>query len=409
MNLISISAFDKAGLITTFGGGQGVIHKKDGKIVLAGRGEKGMYVVDVIENEEVGRNVPDNPLAMSSLSNPTSLEQWHRRLTHCSPSTIQEMANKNLVDGLIITGEELRGKCEDCILGRQTRRPFDNATDKTHGPLELVSFDLWGPSRVPSVGGKLYFMPIINAGTSYKDGAYLSDKADDSTIPAFDVFRARAESMTGCRVRRLRTDRAFDSGAWEDYCRQHSIVHEFSAPYSSAQNGLAERAIRTTINDVRTLLRDSGLTHSFWAEAAAFSIHIQNLIPSRHHPDKVPLESFTGKRQNVSRLRVFGSKCWVKIPTVNGGQVTGGSKLDNRGVECLLLGYASGNGNYKVQDITTRRVFVSCDVIFEEGHPHRTSPNMGETIHLFDTLDVTMLDDNVLGDHSTDAQLPFQW
>jgi len=90
-------------------------------------------------------------------------------------------------------------------------------------------------------------------------------------------------------------DRAFETSAWEDYCKLHNIVHEFSAPYSSAQNGLAERAICTTMDDVRTLLRDSGLSHSFWAEAAAYSIEMRNLIPSRHHPNKVPLESFTGK------------------------------------------------------------------------------------------------------------------
>jgi len=70
-----------------------------------------------------------------------------------------------------------------------------------------------------------------------------------------------------------------------------------------------------------------------------------------------------------------------------------------------LLGYATGNGNYKVQDVTSRRVFVSRDVIFEEGHPHRTSPNVGETIHLFDTLDA--LDDNeTTGDHSAGNHSP---
>ena len=35
-NLISVSAFDKAGLTTTFGGGQGIITKHDGTIVLTG-------------------------------------------------------------------------------------------------------------------------------------------------------------------------------------------------------------------------------------------------------------------------------------------------------------------------------------------------------------------------------------
>jgi hypothetical protein len=397
-NLISVSAFDKAGLTITFGGGRGVVRKPDGTVVLSSRLEKGMYIVDKLGD---GGNVSNGPTAMGSLSESISLEQWHRRLTHCSPLTIKEMAGGNLVDGLRISESELRGKCEDCVLGRQTRRPFDGSTETTLDPLELVAFDLWGPSRVQSEGGKSYFMPVVDAGTSYKHGAYLPDKSDSSTIAAFDAFRVKAESMTGRKIRRLRTDNAYNSAAWSEYCQKHSIVHEFTAPYSSAQNGLAERAIRTTVDDIRTLLHDSGLSHSYWAEAAAYSVDTRNLIPSRRHPGRIPLESFSGKRQDISHLRVFGAKCWAKIPTVNGIQVTGGSKLDPRGVECRLLGYASGSGNYKVQDITSRRVLVSRDVIFEEGHPNRTSPSVGENIPLFDAaFDTVPLDDSEAPNHA---------
>ena len=131
---------------------------------------------------------------------------------------------------------------------------------------------------------------------------------------------------------------------------------------------------------VPTLLRDSGLGHSFWAEAAAYSIATRNLIPSRRHPGCIPLESFLGKRQDISHLRVFGAKCWAKIPVG-----LGGSKLDPRSVECRLLGYATGKGNYKVQDVASCRVFVSRDVVFEEGQPHRTSVSVGEQIPVFET------------------------
>jgi hypothetical protein len=34
---------------------------------------------------------------MTSLSQPATLEQWHRRLAHCSPLTITEMSKENLV------------------------------------------------------------------------------------------------------------------------------------------------------------------------------------------------------------------------------------------------------------------------------------------------------------------------
>ncbi len=41
-NLISVSAFDRAGLTVTFSGSCGVVQKKDGTIVLTARCEKGM-------------------------------------------------------------------------------------------------------------------------------------------------------------------------------------------------------------------------------------------------------------------------------------------------------------------------------------------------------------------------------
>ena len=157
-------------------------------------------------------------------------------------------------------------------MGRQTRRPFDGESEKDLKPLDLVSFDIWGPSRVQSVGGKLYLMIIVDGGTSYKHGAYLADKSDATTLVAFKVFHVMEETLTTRKIRRLRTDGAFGSPAWTDYYQRHGIAHEITAPYSSAQNGLAECAIRTTIDDVRTLLHDLGLGHSYWAEAAAYSI-----------------------------------------------------------------------------------------------------------------------------------------
>ena len=85
------------------------------------------------------------------------------------------------------------------------------------------------------------------------------------------------------------------------------------------------------------------------------SIHTWNLIPSCQHPGHIPLEYFSGKRQSVAHLHVFGAKCWAKTPTAHGD-----SKLDPHSTECQLLGYASSSGNYKVQDITSLWVYVLC-------------------------------------------------
>ena len=151
--------------------------------------------------------------------------------------TIQEMANNNLVDGLQISKMTLTGKCEDCIMGCQTCCPFDGVTEKDVALLDHVAFDLWGLSCVKSAGGKIYLMIIVDARTSYKYGAYLADKSDPTILATFEVYCAEAETVTGRKIHRLWTDRAYESSAWTKYCQCHGIAHEFTAPYSSAQNG----------------------------------------------------------------------------------------------------------------------------------------------------------------------------
>jgi hypothetical protein len=100
-NLVSVSAFDRAGLFTTFGKGQAITRRADGTVILVGKNVNGMYLLEPIDHA---------PKAMGSLTQQVSLKQWHHRLTHCSPSTIQEMASNNLVDGLALSNTALTGK-----------------------------------------------------------------------------------------------------------------------------------------------------------------------------------------------------------------------------------------------------------------------------------------------------------
>ena len=83
-----------------------------------------------------------------------------------------------------------------------------------------------------------------------KHRAYLPDKLDSTTLAVFEVFHAKSEVLTGRKPHCLQTDSAFDTAAWREYDQKHGITHELTAPYSSSQNGLAERAIRMTMDDV---------------------------------------------------------------------------------------------------------------------------------------------------------------
>jgi GAG-pre-integrase domain len=133
---------DKAGLTTIFSNEKGTIQKVDGTVVLTGQNINRMYLLETVDN------LPNSLVAMTSLSQPTSLKQWHHHLAHCSPLMIQEMAKKNLVDGLIISETTVSEKCEDCIMECHTCQPFDRITEKNLAPLDLIAFNLWRPSLV---------------------------------------------------------------------------------------------------------------------------------------------------------------------------------------------------------------------------------------------------------------------
>ena len=72
-NLMSVIAFNIAGLTVTFGGGCGVVRKNDGTAVLTAQLIKGMYVVDELDGDLPG--LLSIPLTMISLSKPVFLAQ----------------------------------------------------------------------------------------------------------------------------------------------------------------------------------------------------------------------------------------------------------------------------------------------------------------------------------------------
>src|ERR1700678_2871704 len=69
-------------------------------------------------------------------------------------------------------------------------------------------------ARIQSIGGKLYLMIIVDAGTSFEHRAYLPDKLDSTILAVFEVFCAKLEALTGRKTCHLQTDGAFDTAAW---------------------------------------------------------------------------------------------------------------------------------------------------------------------------------------------------
>lgn len=259
-NLISLSTLDRRDFHGEWGDGTVTVKTRAGATVMEGVGKGRMYEVDVLYTE-----------VNSSRSHERAVDilTWHRRLGHVSIPRILRMASKGLVDGLNITSKKVYGLCESCLFGKAIRRPFDeNLTHETE-VLERVHIDLFGQTRTQSLGGATYLVLFTDGRSTLKSPAFLSNKRAETTLKEFHRFRVKAENQTGKRIRIIQIDggKELNNRLMEEYCGQCGIEIEKVPPYSSASNGMAERANRTVIEGARTLLDESGLPHSFWGEA----------------------------------------------------------------------------------------------------------------------------------------------
>ncbi|GJW43595.1 putative ribonuclease H-like domain-containing protein, partial [Tanacetum coccineum] len=68
----------------------------------------------------------------------------------------------------------------------------------------------------------------------------------------------------------------FKNRVMNEFCEQKGIKREYSIARTPQQNGVAERRNRTLIKAARTMLADSKLPTTFWAEAVNTAYYVQN-------------------------------------------------------------------------------------------------------------------------------------
>ncbi|GKC35275.1 putative ribonuclease H-like domain-containing protein [Tanacetum coccineum] len=89
------------------------------------------------------------------------------------------------------------------------------------------------------------------------------------------------------------------------------IKREFSIARTPQQNRVAERKNRTLIEAARTMLADSLLPTTFWAEAVKTACYVQNRVLVTKPHNKTPYELLLGRPPSISFMRPFG--CLVTI------------------------------------------------------------------------------------------------
>ncbi|GJX64212.1 ribonuclease H-like domain-containing protein [Tanacetum coccineum] len=82
-----------------------------------------------------------------------------------------------------------------------------------------------------------------------------------------------------------------------EFCGSKGIKREYSNARTPQQNGVAERKNRTLIEAARTMLADSFLPNTFWAEVVSTACYVLNRVLVTKPQNKTPYELITGPEE----------------------------------------------------------------------------------------------------------------
>ncbi|GJZ06559.1 putative ribonuclease H-like domain-containing protein [Tanacetum coccineum] len=291
--------------------------------------------------------------------------KWHRRLGHVNFKNLNKLVKGNLVRGLPSKIFQNDHTCVACQKGKQHKASCKAKTvSSISHSLQLLHMDLFGPTSVRSLNHKTYCLVITDDFSRFSWVFFLRTKDETSAI--LKDFIRQIENQLNQKVKTIRCDNGteFKNKDVIEFCGSKGIKREYSNARTPQQNGVAERKNRTLIEAARTMLADSFLPNTFWAEAVSTACYVLNRVLVTKPHNKTPYELLTGKIPIISYIRPFG--CHVTILNT----IDHLGKFAGKSDEGFLVGYSLQSKAFRVYNLETKRVEENLHITFLENKPN---------------------------------------
>ena len=215
---------------------------------------------------------------VKSTPSKASLDTWHRRLGHAHIGSVLKLYEKEMVNGMEITGTTTHDTiCTPCLEGKQSRDPIPHkSTVENPRILHRTYLDVCGPMPTQSRTGHSYFVTYIDGYSHHVVVKLLKSK--DEVYGQMKAYIERAETITGERVNLFRSDGGGEYGSNEfaAYLTLKGIHHEKINAYTPQENGVSEQMNRTLVESAWAMLKDAGLPNTYWGDAILHAAYILN-------------------------------------------------------------------------------------------------------------------------------------
>ncbi|GJT66577.1 putative ribonuclease H-like domain-containing protein, partial [Tanacetum coccineum] len=292
-------------------------------------------------------------------------KMWHRRLGHINFKNLNKLVKGNLVRGLPSKVFRNDHTCVTCHKGKQHRASCKAKLKRLiTEPLHTLHIDLFGPTSVKSINHASYCLVITDDYTRFSWVFFLASK--DETSGILQNLIMQIENQLNHRVKIVRSDNGteFKNRDMLEFCGNKGIKQEYSNARTPQQIRVAERMNMTLIESTRTMLADSLLPTTFWAEAVSTACYVLNRVRVTKPQNKTPYELLFGQKPIISYIRPFGRHVTI-LDTLSVLD-----KFDGKSNEGFLVGYSLNSKAYRVYNLLTKRIEVNLHVNFLEDKPN---------------------------------------
>ncbi|GJT90536.1 putative ribonuclease H-like domain-containing protein [Tanacetum coccineum] len=207
----------------------------------------------------------------------------------------------------------------------------------------------------------------------------------DETSGILKTFITEIENQLDHKVKVIRSDNGteFKNSVMNQFCEMKGIKREFSVARTPQQNGVAERKNRTLMEATRTMLVDSKLPTTFWAEAINTACYVLNRVLVIKPHNKTPYELIRGRPPLIDFMKPFG--CPLTI--LNTRDHLG--KFDGKVDEGYFVRYSVVSKAMRVFNKRTRIVEEKLNIRFLENTPN-VKGNGPDCLFDVDSLSISM-------------------
>ena len=187
------------------------------------------------------------------------------------------LKTNNLVTGLDIDETEEHSQCKACIQGKRDMEPFPKKAKDTVDQIgDITVSNVWGLAQTEGPSRERYFYSFTDIKSRYSVIYFGNTK--DEALRHFELYKAFIETQTGHKLKKFWSDNGgeYVNKNFKDFCGKHGIIMETTAPYSPAQNRIAEQLNQTLLKHAWAMIFAKNLPKSLWLEAIAYACYIKN-------------------------------------------------------------------------------------------------------------------------------------